>query len=328
MADASTDDFSKEIAAAFADEEITENPVTPASEEPKKDDPTSTPPAKVEEPKKDDPEKPTDQNKEDEKPKPTAANPEKPTEEDPAKPETPAAPPAADEPKPLTEEGVLRILNQARNEERTSSQILNNTYQEVIDAYYPDGLSNTLVDETSGKELRTPQDVVDASGGQMSIEEATRWLMNEQYKLDQNIDNIKRQAAQIAETTVNFKRDSIAVIQKYEPLFKAYPKLQEKAFNLMMKQVRVDQNKGVILSAPDVMELYDTYLEPYQMAYEHSTQNPATNPVSTPAATETPKPATPTIDDRLDDIGDGGDSPVDDPTNFAQQVIKELAKGA
>jgi hypothetical protein len=35
-----------------------------------------------------------------------------------------------------------------------------------------------------------------------------------------------------------------------------------------MKQVKADKEKGVILSAPDVMEHYDDYLEPYQQAYE------------------------------------------------------------
>jgi hypothetical protein len=101
--------------------------------------------------------------------------------------------------------------------------------------------------------------------------------------------------------------------------------LQTKAFDLLMKQVKADKEKGVILQAPDVMDLYDTYLEPYQMAFEHSTQQPATNPNPAPAAA--PAPPTPGVDDRLDEGGDGGASPVDDPSDFAQQVTKELSKG-
>jgi hypothetical protein len=49
-----------------------------------------------------------------------------------------------------------------------TGRALEDTTNEVMDAYYPDGLSNTLVDQASGKELKTPQDVVDASGGNMS----------------------------------------------------------------------------------------------------------------------------------------------------------------
>jgi hypothetical protein len=233
--------------------------------------------------------------------------------------ETPTAP---EEPKPLTEEGVKSIISSIRAEERDAGKELQNTTTEVLDAYYPDGLSNVLVDQSTGKELRTPQDVIEASGGEMDVEQATQWLMNEQYKLDTEINKIKDDARKIAETTISFKRDSIAALQKYEPLFKWQPSLQQKAFNLLMKNIKDDKEKGVILSAPDVMDLYDTYLEPYQKAYEFSKGQPATNP--NPPAPEPPKPGT---DDRLDETGDGGASEVDDPNDFAQQVKKELAKG-
>lgn len=322
MADAPQDeDFGKELAAAFAEDEgIVENPVAPVVENATPVTPPA--PANVEEPKKDDPANPTDPNKEDEELETPPANPAKPAEEDPANPQAPETPPVEEAPKPLTEEGVLRILNQARTQEQTSNKELQTTYTDVMEAYYPEGLSNVLVDQSSGKELRTPQDVVDASGGDMSMEQATQWLMNEQYKLDKNIEGIKQQAANIAETTVNFRRDAMSALQKYEPLFKKYPQLQTKAYNLMVKQVKIDEQKGVVLQAPDVMDLYDTYLEPYQKAYEFSTHQPATNPVTPPA------PATPGQADRMDESGDGApNTVVDDPNDFAQQVTKELAKG-
>ena len=241
---------------------------------------------------------------------------------EPAKaPETPPAP--VETPQPLTKDDVTAIITNLRNDERNSSKELDTTVKEVLDAYYPDGLSNVLVDEASGKELRTPQDVVAASGGQMSTEEAAQWLLNEQYKLDQSVAKIKDDARNIAETTVNFKRDSIAVIEKYEPLFKAYPHLQKKVYDKLMKQVKVDEKNGVILSAPDVIEHYDDYLEPYQQAFEYGTKQPATNPT----APVTPPAPTPTAEDRMDISGDGGQAPVDDPNDFAQQVTKELAKG-
>lgn len=327
--DIQDDGFGKELETAFnGGEEVVENPVAPAVDDANKPEPAApaTPPApaKVEEPKKDDPANPADPNKEDEKLEIPSTDPAKPAEEDPTKVEDPATPPTADEPKPLTEEGIRKIMSEMRNEERTSGQELQTTVDHVMESYYPDGLSNVLVDQSSGKELKTPQDVVDASGGEMNIEQATQWLMNEQYKLDQNIAGIKKQAETIAETTVNFKRDATAAVEKYQPLFTQYPQLQAKAFDLMMKQVKADEQKGVILQAPDVMDLYDTYLEPYQKAYEFSTNQSATNPV----APATPAPATPTQADRMDENGDGGaTTEVDDPNDFAQQVGKELAKG-
>lgn len=333
------DDFAKSLAEEFAEEAGVSTPPAPAEEPKKPEEPTppatspapETPPAPApapgEEPKKDD--KPAEPPKEEPKPEgqpgtPPAGDEKKPEDgsKAPEAPETPPTSEAPATPQPLSKDDVTNIIRDIRVEERTSAQALDNAKKDVMEAYYPDGLSRTLVDETTGKKLETPQDVVDASGGQMSIEEAAQWLTNEQFKLDKSVSQIEDQAQQIAETTINFKRDSIMALQKYDPLFQAYPALQRKAFDLLMKQVKADESKGVILQAPDVMDLYDTYLEPYQKAFEFSNGQPATNP--NPPAPATPAPS---AEDRLDEPGNGGASPVNDPNDFAQQVVKELDKG-
>lgn len=299
-------------------EDKSPSPVTPPAESTKEE---PKPPETTEEPKPDETTPPV----ETPKPKETTspADDEEKTKEGAESSNTPEETPAAtEEPKSITKDDLKSLLSEVRTEERTSSQVLEETTKEVLEAYYPDGLSNVLRD-TNGKELRTPQDVVDASNGEMSMEEAAQWLMNEQYKLDKEVASIKDDAKKVAETTLNFKRDSIAALQKYEPLFKAYPALQQKTFDKLMKQVKTDKEKGVILSAPDVMEHYDDYLEPYQMAYEHQTKQSATNPVAPPETASAPKPST---DDRLDEGGDGGTTAPNDPNDFAQQVNKELAK--
>lgn len=288
------------------DEEVTPKADEKPKEEPKKDDQPS-----LEDPKKEETTPPANT---EEKPK-EGTEPDKTTE----------APVTPEEPKPLTKDDVTSIINNIRMEERDASKELQDTTQEVLSAFYPDGLSNVLIDQGTGRELRTPQDVVDVSGGEMSIEQATQWLMNEQYRLDTDIAKIKNDAEKIAETTINFKRDSIAAVQKYEPLFKWQPSLQRKVFDRLMESVKADEKKGVILQAPDVLSHYDFYLEPYQKAFEFSQGKPATNPV--PSTTEPEAPVTPSADDRMDENGDGGQSPVDDPNDFAQQVNKELAKG-
>lgn len=282
-------------------------PVTPPAE----------PPKPSEEPKKDE-EKPDD--KKPETP-PAPADPEKKPETPAEPPKAPETPPAPEAPQPLTKDDVKSVVSDLLNTERTSSKELETTAKEVLEAYYPEGLSNTLIDEKSGKELRTPADVVEASGGNMSTDEAAQWLMNEQYKLDTQVNKIKDDAKKIAETTVNFRRDSMTVLQKYEPLFKAYPTVQKKVFDKLMELTKVDKEKGVILSAPDVMSHYDFYLEPYQKAFEFSTNKPSTASTPPPGG-EPPKPG---AEDRMDEGGDGGQAPVNDPNDFAQQVAKELA---
>lgn len=338
MADANDEDFGKQLAEAFeADMDAhaadPNNPIEPVVQPPAADPQAATPLApNAEEPKKDEPENPADPNKKNEEPETPPTDPAKPPEGDPAAPKTPETPPTEEPPaapQPLTRNDVADVIRQMRNEDRTSSTALQGETQSVLDAYYPEGLSNVLIDQSSGKELRTPQDVVDASGGEMSMEAAAQWLMNEQYKLDQSVAKIKGDAEKIAETTLTFRTNSVAALQKYEPLFKAYPQLQAKVFDKMMKQVKADEKKNVILSAPDPMEFYDDYLEPYQLAYEHQTKQSATNPVTPPADPAAPPApvATPSVEDRLDENGDGGASPVDDPNDFAQQVKKELSKG-
>lgn len=297
-----------------------EDPVTPPVD-PANPTPPVVDPPKVEEPKKDDATPPADPKKEEEVTPP--ADPAKKPEEGTEPPKAPETPPETPEPaQPLTKDDITTIIRDLQVNERNSGKELETAEKEVLDAYYPDGLSNVLVDESTGKELRTPQDVVEVSGGNMTTEQAAQWLLNEQFKLDQQINKIKTDARQIAETTVNFKRDSVTVLQKYEPLFKAYPHLQKKVYDKLMKQVKVDEKRGVVLSAPDVMEHYDDYLEPYQLAFEHATNKPATNPTANP--NEPPKPS---AEDRMDENGDGGTTAPDDPNDFAQQVKKELAKG-
>lgn len=301
-------------------------PVTPPAEPPKED--PAKPPAAL--PVKEEP-KPAEEPKKDEEPAktpektPAVGADEKKPEEGAKPPETPETPPAPEVPQSLTKDDVTTVITDLLQKERTSGKELETTTKEVLDAYYPEGLSNVLIDEKSGKELRTPADVVAASGDTMSTEDAAQWLMNEQFKLDKDLAKIRDDAKNIAETTVNFKRDAINAVAKYEPLFKAYPILQQKVYDKLMKQVKVDKDKGVILSAPDVIEHYDDYLEPYQLAFEHSTKQSATNPIPS----TTPEPPKPSAEDRMDEGGDGGGaaSVVDDPTDFAQQVNKELAKG-
>lgn len=294
-------------------------PATPPADPPKED------PKKDEEPPKKEEDTPpaTQPGSQDDPKKAEDAKPSEAPETPPKAPENPKTP---EEPKPLTKDDLASTINEIRTTERAAVKELDNTTDEVLESYYPEGLSNTLIDKDSGRELRTPQDVVEVTGGKMTTEEAARWLMNEQAELDRSVNEIKDQARKVAETTLSFKHDGEAVLQRYDPLFKAlkdkYPKLQDKVFQALMKQTKVDKEKNLILSAPDVVDHYDTFLAPYKEIYEETTQQPATAPAPPP-----PPPPKPTADDRMDEPGDGGPAPVNDPNDFAQQVSKELAKG-
>jgi hypothetical protein len=325
MADTEDNEFDKELADAFAAEEAAADPknTEKPAEDPKKPEDTAPAADPSKEEPKDDEQKP----KAGEDDKSGAGDEGKPKEgtEPPKDPNAPSAPEAPATPEPLTKADVADVITKIRDDERSSTRSLEGATQEVMEAYYPDGLSNVLVDQSTGRELRTPQDVVEASNGEMTTEEAAQWLMNEQYKLDQSINKIKEDARSIAETTLKFKQDSTDVLTRYEPLFKAYPTIQNKVWDQYKKLIKADEAKGVILQAPDMREFYDTVLEPYRLAFEYAQKQSATNPVDDPKKPEAAP--TPGADDRLDEGGDGGTTPVDDPNDFAQQVKKELAKG-
>ena len=234
-------------------------------------------------------------------------------------------------PTPLTKEDVQAAFREARDSERNSTKELEELTDEVVKKYYPEGLTNVLVDEKTGKELRTPQDVIDVTDGKMSHEEAWRWLNNEQQKLDQKVSQIKDQARNIAETNANFSTGIDRVLQKYKPVFEAFEKqgIQQKIYKAFMKQVRMDEGKELVLSSPDVEEFYDLVMEPYLLAYGNMQTSKAGQATQTPPPQQNDAPkipdSKPSIDDRLDESGDGGGNKNDeaDP-NDANDSLNKL----
>lgn len=261
---------------------------------------------------------------------PQKADEQKDTEQQEEQPDEPA-------PTPLTKEDILAAINDARSEERNSAKEVEEATNDILKQYYPDGLSNVLVDGETGKELRTPQDVVDASGGEMSMEEATKWLMNEQYKLDQNIAKIKDDARNLAETNANFRSGVSRVLEKYKDVFEKFPQQQEKVYKAYMKQVKLDSEKDLVLSAPDIEDFYDLFMEPYVLAYsnmqaQQGTQGQASGANQAPASPQADSPqipdAKPSINDRLDESGDVGvggndDADPNDPDSSLNKLFGE-----
>jgi outer membrane biosynthesis protein TonB len=147
MSDTEDDGFTEEVFKGFGENPA---PVTP---------PAADPIAPPVDPPKADP-KPAEEPKEDEKPAetpektPPATADDKKEEDAPKPPETPETPAAPETPQPLTKDDVKSVVSDLLNNERSSGKELETATKDVMDAYYPQGLSNVLVDEKSGKELR------------------------------------------------------------------------------------------------------------------------------------------------------------------------------
>lgn len=204
-------------------------------------------------------------------------------------------------------------MAEVRDQERNSAKVLDEAEKEVLNVYYPQGLSNTLVDEETGKEIKSPQDVVDLSKGTMTTEEATQWLLNEQYKLDKQVAEIKSSARELAEVNHNFKQGAVRVLETYKDVFDKFPGLQTKVYKNYMKTVKMDTEKDLVLTASDIEEYYRDFMEPYVMAASFKGSAPAgvPAPAAPPAPEQAPAPSQipeskQTAKDRMDVTGDGG----------------------
>ena len=81
---------------------------------------------------------------------------------------------------------------------------MNSLRDEIIQKYYPDGIDQTLR-ASDGTEIKTAQDIVDmgltkTNGEEFTYEEAAQWIMDQRQSISRNLDEIKDNAALIAET--------------------------------------------------------------------------------------------------------------------------------
>lgn len=263
-----------------------------------------------EEPKAVEPEVKEAEPVEEDKPEPETKEEEPEASEEKSEPEA-KEPVEEEKPETSVKEDLKSILNDIRNEETTSKKEIDSTYNEVIETYYPDGLSNVLVDK-SGEEIKTIEDVIRLSGDTLTAEEAGRWLLNEQQQLNQRIEQEKTKARDIAETNISFVKSSNRVLDRYKDVFTKHPDVQARVYEQFMKTVQMDKQHNIIISAPvDIEEFYSIALAGYE--------NAPTAVQPTPAPKQT-------ASDRLDVSGDGGEGEVDDPNDFEQQIRKEFSK--
>lgn len=237
-----------------------------------------------------------------EEPKDEPADADKPVDE-PKQDLEPPVEPLKEEPKGITLDDIKTVINEVRDTERDSFKSVQSLKEEILSVYLPDGMPKVVTDE-DGNEFHTPQDVIkwaEKQGEEVSYEQAHQWLMNEEYKLQKKAREWEDNAQQLAEVNANFRNGGVRVLEQYGNLFDKKPGLQQKVYKNYMKAVKWDEEKGIILSAPDIEEYYADYLEPYLAVHsEELSQAPAV----TPPPVEEPKG--PTIEDRMDEDGDGG----------------------
>jgi hypothetical protein len=171
-----------------------------------------------------------------------------------------------EEPK-LTREDIKAALQEVEQEKTSYVDDIKQTSKDVLDSFYPQGIDRQLRDK-DGDPIKSIEDVmerVDPRTGENFTEEAAgRWLLSEQQKLNQQIQELEASAERVAEVNVNLKRDAHRVVEKYSDILAAKPELATKIKALYEQSLRKDAKTGITLEAPiPLLEFYDTYLEPY-----------------------------------------------------------------
>lgn len=122
--------------------------------------------------------------------------------------------------------------------------------------------------DADGDPIRTISDVQRLqnpnTGQPFTEEEAAIWLMQAQRNLDTKLRETDQQVDEIAETNLNLKEESDAVLNKYGELLKSMPELQQQVWEQYERTLVKDEKTGIIQKAPVSLEaFYNTTLAPY-----------------------------------------------------------------
>lgn len=204
-----------------------------------------------------------------------------------AEPEKPAEDTPIEEKPALNRDDIKAALKEVEQEKTSYADEIQTTTKDVLDTFYPQGIDRQLRDK-DGDPIKSIEDVMDRvnprTGENFTEEEAGRWLLQEQQALNKQIEELETSAQRVAEVNVNLKNDANRVVDKYGDILTKYPSLADKAKALYERTLRRDAKTGVTLEAPiDLLDFYDTFLEPYVTGVVQSPPPP-------PPAEEPPKP--------------------------------------
>jgi hypothetical protein len=105
------------------------------------------------------------------------------------------------------------------------------------------------------------------TGDNFTEEQAGSWLLAEQQKLNQQIEQLETSAQRVAEVNLGLKADAQRVVDKHGELLGRNPELAKKAQEFYEKTLVKDPKTGITMEAPmDLIGFYDVFLDPYIQA--------------------------------------------------------------
>lgn len=216
-------------------------------------------------------------------------------------------------PKPLTAEEIKAALLEIEQEKAFKTESLNTLKDEVLESLYPEGIDRQLRD-ADGDPINGIQDLtgVDPMTGKVvgeglinpvtgevfTEEEAGRFILRGQQRLNEQIELMENQAYSIAEAQLSLKESSERVEQEYGEILNSLPEAVNKQIaDAYIKTLRRDPKSGIVIAAPlDAYEFYSIALAGVKTMQSPQPAQPQPKPQP---KVETPKPK-PSGEDRAD----------------------------
>lgn len=239
--------------------------------------------------------------------------PEEPEEsEEPEEAEEPEAPeePLKKEPTdeevetPSTREEIKAALMELEKERATRDSGLNAMQEEVLNTLYPEGVDRQLrdadgdpikgIEDLTGVDPQTGASVGNGlinpnTGDVFTEEEAARYILRGQQRLNEQVQLMEDQAYKIAETQLSLKESSDRVEAEFGDVLNSLPPETVKQItDAYIRTLRRDPNTGMVVDVPlDAYEFYSIALagaKPLAAAPPTAPTPPAPAPAEAPAA--------------------------------------------
>ncbi len=167
-----------------------------------------------------------------------------------------------------TKDDIKAALREMDAEKKTYEADHKGMQAEVLEKLFPEGVDRVLRD-SDGDPINGIDDLTKLvnpkTGDLFTEEEAGRWLLEAQQKLNQDIQQLEAYASDIVDTNISLKDGSDRVAELYGDLLKSIPDMADQLLEAYSKTLVRDPKTGIVVKAPvDVVEFYNIALAPYK----------------------------------------------------------------
>ncbi len=165
-----------------------------------------------------------------------------------------------------TKEVVKEAIQEIEASKLSRSESLESIKKEVEETLYPDGIDRQLRD-SDGDPITGIDDLTKLinpnTNENFTEEEAGRWLLAAQKKLNEDVETIEHFIEEVADTTQSLTEGAERVATKYSEILSQDVQMKDRLLAAYQRTLVKDPATGVVIKAPiGVEEFFDLALEP------------------------------------------------------------------